>query len=732
MKHGFLSFCTLLFLLICLNGCGDSARARGVAWQPEPEEQDMPLGFPGKNTPDYAKKWRMPPGFAPTDKSPGFIASWNARCRSWLENAIKQQEETVASLERLKEQAQNPAEKRHHETTLKTARNQLAAYRTRLDGGPYIRLQRPEDLPAALPWESNWDEPELGDPRATKGGTLRLPITRSFPDTFRPFGPNSNNGFRRYLYDDIAMDLVTIHPGTGAIIPGLADKWAVSDDGRTVYYHIDDKATFTDGTPITTRDFLTAIYIRTSPYAKASYYQNYYLENIAGITLYGPRTFSVTLPARAPMPVYKAALTCDPTHFYSEFGADYAERYQWRTPPGTGGYAVSPDNVIRGTQIGLRRIPDWWAKNRKYARYSCNVDDILYLFYADPAKVRELFRIGELDVLSLREPEHWYEGMEIPEVHHGYIRRAEFHNIWPRSPFGFFLNTSRPPFNDKNIRLGLHHAMNIDGIIDTVFRGDYRRLHSYATGFGKYTNPSIRAREYSPEKAREYFAMAGYTRTDREGYLCTPGGKRLTVEISYANEPLYNIFMSKLREDAARCGVEILPDSLDTMVFFRKVMDKRHQAAVWSWGFTPPIPRLHQGFHSSFAYDSKGNVATTTNNITAYADDDLDEALIDERDATTEQEAVAASHRAQQLIHDSATWIPGWTTDFWRLAYWRWIQWPRSETTNFAPPRYYDPLDSHLYWIDENEKAATIRARHNGETYPEKQENIPLPPGQTP
>ncbi len=87
MKRRLIQLCILLLAALCLNGCGDS-RARGVAWLPEPDEQNMPLGFPGTGTPGYAKKWRMPLGFAPTDKSPGFIASWNARCRSWLEEQI--------------------------------------------------------------------------------------------------------------------------------------------------------------------------------------------------------------------------------------------------------------------------------------------------------------------------------------------------------------------------------------------------------------------------------------------------------------------------------------------------------------------------------------------------------------------------------------------------------------------------------------------------------------------
>ena len=74
-----------------------------------------------------------------------------------------------------------------------------------------------------------------------------------------------------------------------------------------------------------------------------------------------------------------------------------------------------------------------------------NVDQIVYNFIAEPSKAIELFRIGELDVLNITKPELWHERMEIPEVHNGYINRSTFYTIYPRPPYGVFLNTSKPP-----------------------------------------------------------------------------------------------------------------------------------------------------------------------------------------------------------------------------------------------------------------------------------------------
>ena len=127
-----------------------------------------------------------------------------------------------------------------------------------------------------------------------------------------------------------------------------------------------------------------------------------------------------------------------------------------------------------GRQVSLIRVPNWWAADRKYTRYSCNVEHIVYQFVSENTKVRELFRLGQLDVFNAREADIWYEGLEMDPVHRGLIQRVHFSNIWPRNCFGFHLNCSKPPFNEKMMRRGFHHALNVQQVLDTVFRGTTR------------------------------------------------------------------------------------------------------------------------------------------------------------------------------------------------------------------------------------------------------------------
>lgn len=218
-----------------------------------------------------------------------------------------------------------------------------------------------------------------------------------------------------------------------------------------------------------------------------------------------------------------------------------------------------------------------------------NVDQIVYNFIAEPSKAIELFRIGELDVLNITKPELWHERMEIPEVHNGYINRSTFYTIYPRPPYGVFLNTSKAPFNDLNVRRGFQHALNIQNIIDITFRGDYQRLNSYNSGFGKFTNPYIKARPYSPEQARAYFARAGYTIPCPDGILRKPDGTRLTAAITFPNSsPSLASTLGKLKEDARKCGLEIQLDPLDSTVAFRKSWKNALRPPSWLGDSLPP------------------------------------------------------------------------------------------------------------------------------------------------
>ena len=197
-------------------------------------------------------------------------------------------------------------------------------------------------------------------------------------------------------------------------------------------------------------------------------------------------------------------------------------------------------------------------------------------------------------------------------------------------------------------------------------------------------------------------------------------------------DPLYTNCMNILREEAARCGLDLRLEQIDDTVLYTRIKAKQYQAAIFSWGFSPPLPDPAPFFDSSYAFKDDGTPMPGTSNITATNSPSLDRAILACRAATTEDEAVAAHHQAQRLIASTLAWVPGWTTSYWRFAQWRWLRWPDEPDCRFCPPRYYDPLDSHLYWIDEAMKTETLRARRTDASFPETDLEIELPAATTP
>ena len=334
-----LSSVTLSLLLAVGSGCKDSSQSQGVGWQP-----NVPFGT-------------LPPGFD------SFPERWNKQINDRLarEEAAKQKEIRELRDKFFKEE--DPKIREKLQSKLIADEAALSVIHRRQTEGDYIKFKTPADIPQNLKWEDGLDNPEIGDPNAKKGGVLRQWAPGSYPDTFRPNGPNSNSGFRGPLYDEIIIGLVSIHPVTGKIIPGIAHKWAESADRRTVYFELDPDARYSDGAKVKAIDLLVNMYIRTSEYSRDVFYNNFFYQNASNITIYDDNRFSITLPFAKPLlPFYCTLFIPSPPHFYCEFGPSYVERYQWRVPPTTGAYVVKPDGIIRGRQVTLQRVPDWWAR----------------------------------------------------------------------------------------------------------------------------------------------------------------------------------------------------------------------------------------------------------------------------------------------------------------------------------------------------------------------------------
>lgn len=647
-----------------------------------------------------------------------FVPQYNSYIHKWLLEQQTHTKQETARITAALATAEGEA-KALLEVQAEANRKDIEKWDFRLGLGDFLKFGNPSEIPADLVWENGMDQPEIGDPNAKKGGVLRRHIL-DFPPTIRPTGPNANNSFRGDLYELTNMKLITFHMETMKLIPGVAREWAVSKDKRTVYFRLDPEARYSDGLPVKARDYLISTYVYVSDNVVNPYPKQFYRENVAQVATYDDLTLSVSLPeANFFAPITAGEMYPSSPKFYEEYGPDYAERYQWRFPPTTGAYELKPDGLVKGVSITQSRVQNWWAKDRKYYRYRFNPDKIVNTVVRDESKAFELFRAGELDTFLITRPELWYEKSEMPPVYDGYIERTTFYKQYPKVPLGLYLNVSKPPLNNLDVRIGINHAMNWQKVIEVMFRGDYQRLNSFNDGFGPLGDSSIVARPYSIKSAREAFAKAGYTEEGADGILKKSDGTRLSLALTYPGLAIYDRMFSLLREDAKPCGMELRLDGLEPTVAYKKEMQKQHEIAFGAWNITPPAPDFHQFLHSTNAFDEKGNPKPNTNNTFVWARPDTDRLSEIVRSAATEAELSHAMRKLQNIMHDEAIFVPGFTIDFVKVGYWRWVKWPDCENTRFSPPVTYEPHETYVLWIDEKVKAETQAARRSGKVFAE-------------
>lgn len=582
----------------------------------------------------------------------------------------------------------------------------------------FFQWKTPADLPNDLKWENGGDLPEMGDPAAKKGGTFHDYI-ESFPATFRINGPDANGSFRSEHHDNILITLVQRHLNVDGWTPGLADEWAISPDKKTIYYRLCPTATYSDGVPVEVEDFFMTFFIMLSPHIQDPWYNDFYAKEFKAITKYDDHTFSITIPNLKPDPLWYADLPPSPRHFYKEFTDDYPARYQWRKSPTTGAYDILPDGIKKGRSVTLTRVKNWWAKDRKNFRYRFNPDFIEYKVVANMDKAFEMFRQGQLDFYLMGLPRYWYDKAEIPEIYNGYIERGLFYSVYPRISRGVYLNQSKPPLDNLDVRLGINHALNFKKVIEIDFRGDPNRMKSTFAGFGRYTNPALKPREFDVALAEEHFVKAGFTKRGADGIRVNDKGQRLSLTLSLPNiGPMVQIAM-RLKQEALKTGLDLGVEALDTTQLYKKIDQKNHEMCLVGWSAQPPYPRFWEYYHSDNAWkvqpDGTKKVVPDTNNVTMTADPEMDPLIDQQRVAPTEDEMQRLCWILEEMVQAKAVSIPGWESPWYRYGHWRWVRWPKDGNLKNSQL----PLDTYVHWLDEDVKEETLEAKRSGKSFGE-------------
>lgn len=326
------------------------------------------------------------------------------------------------------------------------------------------------------------------------------------------------------LFEGLATeDPKDLHP-----VPGVAESWDISPDGRVYTFHLRSNARWSNGDPITAGDYVESYQRMLSPKFASEY--AYLIYNFmagakdyyegrqkdfsqVGVKALDDRTLQVRLDHRTPylMKIIAShyAWTGVPVRVIKRFGALDEKGTAWTRPGnivGNGPFILKEWSPHQ--RIVVVRNPNYWD--------AANVKLDQVVFYPTESQVvdERMFRTGQVDMTY-----------EFPNAKIEVYRREHPQELSITPYLGVYFyrcNVARPPLNDKRVRKALALALDREAIVEHVMHGGQQPAYAVSyPGVAGYT-PKARL-SGTVADAQRLLAEAGY-----------PGGKGFpTMELSY-------------------------------------------------------------------------------------------------------------------------------------------------------------------------------------------------------
>lgn len=293
----------------------------------------------------------------------------------------------------------------------------------------------------------------------------------------------------------------------------LADS-ITTEDNINFIVHVDDKATWSDGTPVTAYDVEYSVLRYASPVVANTTLLLYAFEgtddetgfveegadSMAGLTVLDDKTIQFT--SKYPMALttfqnsYARYLHILPKHVIEKFGENELTSNDWFNQP----------DVISGPYF----LTDYDADH--YISYTANTDywkgapkiDKLNFKIVDGSQIYSGLQSGEIDITQhtmTAIPQEDYESIEA-------LKNVKVIYGSPVTNQSAFIQTANIP--DARVRQALVYAIDRQQLVDQLMKGHGEVVDGFISSASPFFDASVQPIEYDPEKAKELLEEAGW------------------------------------------------------------------------------------------------------------------------------------------------------------------------------------------------------------------------------
>ncbi len=453
-------------------------------------------------------------------------------------------------------------------------------------------------------------------------------------------------------------------PYTGELVPQLTEGWDVSDDGLVYTFRVREGINWTDGTPVTAKDFAFTYQALMSGELDTPRISN--VDYVEEINLIDDMTVEFVFSEVNCAALVDLGLGWLPAHMYGDDFTDIMTNTLNTEPTVTNGPLMFKE-WVKDDHITLVRNPDYWQG----APY---LDGWIYKIVPNATVGVQQLKTGEVDIYDEVEPKFLVE-LEIADYltlfkyfDDGYtfigFQMGDPDNPQPRLNEDGSVNEDHgihPILSDVNVRKAIAHSVDRNAIISKVMFGQGMPLEANTLPAIEWAyNDELAPKEYDLDLAASYLDEAGWTDQDGNGvrechgcmYAEEGAPLKLNLKTNAGNEIRESIGLI-LQDQLGDIGFEIEFEAMEWNAFVDTLLGQTFDMCIVGWTSMGSDP----DDEGSFA--SQNDLPNAAFNFVSYYNPDVDVLL---KEGKTFPGCAAADRgpiykQIQQALYDEQPYV---------------------------------------------------------------------------